>query len=70
MFRIISAAITPGTQPQRVRISTMIMEPQPRSMTDRGGNRMASITLQKLIVSYKYINFGMNFSPGLGLKNN
>ena len=41
LFRIIKAAITPGTQPQSVRRKTMSIEPQPRSYTASGGKRMA-----------------------------
>ena len=40
-----NAAITPGTQPIQVSISTMSTEPQPLSITDKGGNIMASMTL-------------------------
>jgi hypothetical protein len=43
------AAITPGTQPQSQSRKTIKMEPQPLSMTDNGGKKMASKTLQKLI---------------------
>jgi hypothetical protein len=39
-----NAAITPGIQPQRVRINTITMEPQPWSMTASGGKRMDRIT--------------------------
>lgn len=49
LFNIISAAITPGTQPQRVRRKVMSTEPHPLSITARGGNRIAKSTLQKLI---------------------
>ena len=40
-----NAAITPGTQPIQVSISTMSTEQQPLSITDKGGNIMASMTL-------------------------
>ena len=43
---MINAAITPGTHPARVRIETIMTEPQPRSITDNGGNTMAKITLR------------------------
>jgi hypothetical protein len=46
---ITSAAITPGTQPQIVRIKTIMMEPQPLSMTASGGNKMDRRTLQILM---------------------
>lgn len=38
------------TQPQRVNNKTIIIEPQPLSITANGGNRIESKTLQKLIV--------------------
>ena len=44
LFNIIRAAITPGIQPIIVRISTIRMDPQPRSYTARGGNMIAKIT--------------------------
>lgn len=50
LFRIIRAANTPGTQPHKVRIKTIKTEPQPWSMTDRGGKRMAKSTLRKDMV--------------------
>ncbi len=46
---MISAAITPGTQPQSVKIQTMIKEPQPLSTTASGGKIIESKTRQKLI---------------------
>ena len=45
-----SAAITPGTQPQKVKSRTIKNEPQPFPITDKGGKIMANKTLQKLIV--------------------
>jgi len=44
LLRITSAAITPGTQPARVRRKTITTDPQPRSITERGGKIMARIT--------------------------
>ncbi len=44
-----SAPITPGTHPQSVKSNTITKEPQPFPITDKGGNRMANKTLQKLI---------------------
>ena len=44
-----SAAITPGTQPHKVRISTIRIEPQPWSKTARGGKSMDNKTRQKLM---------------------
>ena len=43
------AAITPGTQPQSVKIKTITKEPQPLSTTARGGNKMDNKTRQILI---------------------
>ncbi len=47
------AAITPGTQPNKVRIRTIKIEPHPLSYTARGGNKTERITRQILI----YANF-------------
>lgn len=44
MFRIINAAITPGTQPHSVRRSVIRNEPQPWSITAKGGKNIASKT--------------------------
>ncbi len=44
-----NAAITPGTQPQKVKSNTIRKEPQPLPMTDKGGNNMANKTRIKLI---------------------
>ena len=41
---MISAAMTPGTQPQSVSRSTMSIDPQPRSITASGGKIMARMT--------------------------
>jgi hypothetical protein len=49
---MIRAAITPGTHPQSVRRKTIIKEPHPFPITDKGGNIMASKTLKKLIFRY------------------
>lgn len=38
-----------GTQPQKVKSSTIKKEPQPFPMTDKGGKTMANKTLKKLI---------------------
>jgi len=43
------AAMTPGTQPQRVNNSTIKKEPQPFPITESGGNKIASNTRKKLI---------------------
>jgi hypothetical protein len=44
------AAITPGTQPIRVRMVVITIEPQPLSNTARGGKIIHTITRQMLIV--------------------
>jgi len=44
-----SAAITPGTHPQKVNNNTIRKEPQPFPMTAKGGNSMANKTRKKLI---------------------
>lgn len=49
LFKIINAAITPGTQPAKVKRSTIIKEPQPLPKTANGGKIIAKITRQKLI---------------------
>ncbi len=54
LFKIISAAITPGTQPQSVSRNTMSIEPQPRSYTAKGGKRMERRTRRKDIFSRFY----------------
>jgi len=46
LLLIIKAAITPGTQPQRVRRNTIINEPQPLSTMAKGGKIIQRITLQ------------------------
>ena len=50
LFNIINAAITPGIHPANVRISTMIIEPQPLSNTARGGKMIERRTLIKDIL--------------------
>jgi len=49
LLSITSAAITPGTQPQSHNKKTIRIEPQPLSITAKGGQIMARITLQKPI---------------------
>lgn len=46
---MIRAAITPGIHPHKVNKKTMINEPQPLPITDKGGNMIASNTRKKLI---------------------
>ena len=50
MFKITSAAITPGTQPQSHNKKTITIEPQPLSITAKGGQKIERITLQILIM--------------------
>lgn len=45
-----SAAMTPGTHPHKVSRKTMRIDPHPRSMTARGGNKIARITRKMDIV--------------------
>ena len=47
---MINAAITPGTQPHKDKIKTIIIEPQPLSNTAKGGQIMDRITLQILMI--------------------
>jgi hypothetical protein len=42
--------MTPGTQPQSQSKKTIRIEPQPLPITAKGGQNMARITLQKLMV--------------------
>jgi len=48
LFKITKAAITPGTHPHKVNINTIITEPQPLSITDKGGKTIDKRTLKKL----------------------
>jgi hypothetical protein len=52
LFKMISAAITPGIQPKHHKINTISIEPQPLSKTAKGGHKMESITRQKLIIYF------------------
>ncbi len=49
LLRMTNAAITPGTQPQMVSISTMMIDPHPLSITASGGNIIDKMTLKRLI---------------------
>jgi hypothetical protein len=44
------AAITPGTQPQKVKSSTIKKEPHPFPITESGGKSMANKTRMRLIL--------------------
>lgn len=54
LFSITSAAITPGTQPQSHNKKTIMIEPQPLSMTAKGGQIIDSKTLQKLMLIFDF----------------
>ncbi len=56
LFNMMSAAITPGTQPHIHNAKTMIIEPQPLPITDKGGKKTARITRQILML---YIIFNL-----------
>ncbi len=62
MFKITNAPITPGTHPANVNKNTIRTEPQPLSITAKGGNRIDSITLQKLMIEIKDIQRSGIFS--------
>ena len=44
--------MTPGTQPQSVNKNTINKEPQPLSMTAKGGKKIANKTLSNDIVVF------------------
>lgn len=46
---MIKAPITPGIHPAKVNKNTIKIEPQPLSITAKGGSKIDSKTLQKLI---------------------
>jgi hypothetical protein len=50
LFKIINAAITPGTQPQKVKSNTIKKDPQPLPITESGGKIIANKTRKKLIM--------------------
>jgi len=52
LFKITKAAITPGTQPHKVSKKTITTEPQPWSITARGGKRIDKKTRQKLKILF------------------
>jgi hypothetical protein len=51
LFKITKAPITPGIHPQSVSKKTIKKDPQPLSIIERGGNKIANKTLIKLILS-------------------
>ena len=54
LLRMMSAAMTPGTQPQSVSRSTMSIDPQPRSITASGGKIMARMTWRQDMGVFNY----------------
>lgn len=46
---MINAPNTPGIHPRIVSMKTIIKDPHPLSITDKGGKTMANNTLNKLI---------------------
>lgn len=44
------APIIPGIHPANVKRNTIKIEPQPLSITAKGGNKIANTALQKLII--------------------
>ena len=52
LLRITNAATTPGTQPNNHNIKTINIDPQPLSITARGGKKILKSTLKKLINRY------------------
>lgn len=53
---MIRAAITPGIQPQIVKIKTIKIDPQPLSNTAKGGNKILAITRSMLILNFNTSN--------------
>tara|TARA_R110002072_G_scaffold127575_1_gene264984 strand:- start:11821 stop:12054 length:234 start_codon:yes stop_codon:yes gene_type:complete len=55
LFKITKAPITPGIHPQRVSNNMMKNDPQPLSITDNGGNKIANKTRKKLIAKIGWL---------------
>ncbi len=53
--------MTPGTQPQSVNKNTINKEPQPLSITAKGGNNIANKTLSNDIMIFFMFAKIMNF---------
>ena len=51
LLRITKAAITPGTHPQSHKRKTISIDPQPLSITAKGGHKIERITRQMLIIN-------------------
>ena len=56
---MISAAITPGIQPQKVNINTIKIDPHPLSITAKGGNKIDNNTRHMLIKTKLQLKFGL-----------
>ena len=56
-MQIINAPITPGTQAQRVRRNTIIIEQHPLSITESGGKTMQRITHKSDILYFLILKF-------------
>lgn len=67
LFKIISAAMTPGTQPQSVSRNTMSIEPQPWSITASGGKIMARMTWRQDIYILYFVCFYKKVFGNMGL---
>ena len=55
LLRMMSAPMTPGIQPKQVRIKTIVIDPQPRSITASGGTIIANSTCRQDIVYSVFI---------------
>ena len=55
LLRMMSAPMTPGIQPKQVRIKTIVIDPQPRSITASGGKIIANKTWRQDIVYSVFI---------------
>ena len=49
---MINAAITPGIHPKHVKIKTMTIDPQPLSITAKGGKIIQRSTLKQPILCF------------------
>lgn len=61
LLHIISAPITPGTHAQSVRRKTITIDPQPLSITAKGGKMIQRITRQIDIVLFLLIRRWKNY---------
>jgi len=52
---MIKAPITPGTQPQIVRRTTIKKDPQPLSITAKGGRKMHNIARKSPMMTCGYL---------------